>query len=1430
MELISIAKLKSVNSLEKIQALNVVGVYSIRDMAEFDGCRHAELIVAYAEKEQLEELDLENYVEATIDDAYMLTIAQASFNDLKVITDEYYDTLSSKFSIESISDLANFAPYLEAKEIIRNNILGEFYEKPSAPDALLPKIIGSTHTQVGFSNYVKEVEKAFKNFDLNYYADSDEPDPASALIEIFYQSTAKFHLGYLGSIHQKWINMGTHLGEPIHSLALAPGESRNIAIIDWYRRQQSTRGEDTTVSENLRSEFIQTRALNEVVQSTANEHLAGGTEIDANTKTTGYGLVGGLGGGNAQGGASSGSGSLTESLSGMLASVGGALGTGMISSMAGSLGGSLVHSKGTVQGTLKSETSGDREVMGEVVQNITDSTVQNSSNVRSVMSTVVVEDRQSGHQRAQTRNITNYNHSHALNMEYYEVLQTYRIKTGVDSLMPVLFLPFRPIDFDISLIQDYWYLFGRAIKKTNPKKFREYSQVVKDFDPDNTSFDPSGNVRIDQVKITTTKSFSAKVRVELTDSNPTVTLAISSSDLNDGLELTMKGAATYVKHDDVLGGIATFTFTEFNNADSFELDENITANLESTFKSDLEKTMKDYLGDPNKTPKRGEIGLDDNELGSGSNRDNLKQQVDEGKYKLLNKNETLDISFDIEYTLADENQQALVIKQSLTLSYTFDYLYDGFNNELTNVTDFVNTQLTTVADINPTDLIEEIENHFRFHKYGYTKYLLAHLEKEQLIDIIEHLGLSGGAEIVPLTGLIDPNPLGITENLLIFKLKDIAEGAIAPMGQGYNTVLTSPLFDNLDMRGSGFQKDTIKDGRNTMMYQMSAAQLQQGKKNSKAPGKSSNLTLYIDKEAGSDGKYPIQGSVEILTLDKGITHKQPMTISGTATAMKNNKLKVNYNIDTIYGEPVTGDTTSGTLDISINTSTVDLTNIPAVINNYIQTVEQYEEQMRAHPVWSTVFLPTAGVFGEAILGVSNASEYINLRRFYNWQDSPIPNLAPEIQAVNANQDYAQPVSDSLNPTMPVSVLNQMNPQPMPATSLGAALAAIQNGSMFNDMSKTEQLTTVLGTLADLANNTAQLSGNLAGDAAANSLNAAVALGQQVASMIGAAMGSNIASPPETPTAKGGALNVTDPMGDTPTPKEQGQSGVVGVDYPGSNTGSNGTGSDGGGTGGDGEGSGSNSSGGGGTDTGNGAAYDTSETATGTISIQAGLPNPYDYASVNTLEMMDQFIPDDVDQTIYDIYVTLKELVIWVGDDEAKKGMILSLLLKLKKGLATSGWGLVISLLIDVLTSETFIETAEDVLILMYDVIYYFAFPNLGFSGHLDAGTWLYSDIQLTKKKGEAAQVANLTSAPFNNVNYYFGGTPVNSDPNAPAWGIEQLNSAIYINQTVTPASNLTMSFSDHTNDDGVNITIGAKQEMMVKPGVHCTKPPGLCHR
>ena len=1389
MKMLNVTQLTSVDSVVKIQALNALGIFSVVDMAEFAACRHAEYVIAAVRQSTVASAGVENYIES----AALTSDALAHLGDLDLVflisvSEADAEQLATAFAVSTLAGLAELPAYVEARQIVLESIRGTFYENPSAPPELMPKLIGSTHTKVRYSNYVKHTEYVFDDYGLRHLSDTDEPEPAAELIDIFYRAQLKFHLGYLASIHQRWVSAGTHLGGILHSLALAPGESRNIAVLDWYRRQRSTRDETTTTAEQLRADFAQTHAVNEVVQTTANEHLYGSTTVDSTTKTTGAGLVGGTGGGAAASG--TGSADLMSVVGLPVKAAGSATGTS-----ASSIGGSLVYSNGSVQGTLKSETTGTRTVDGELVQDISDATVQNASNVRSVRSTVIVGDDQAGRQRAQTNNVTNYNHSHALTVQYWEVLDSYRIDTGVDILSPMLFLPFGPVNFTIEVIKSYWYLFNKAIRQLQPGKAFEWNQVVRDFNPENEAFDASGDLRVKRVKITRSRSYSEPVRVEFYDADPVVTLAINGFDLDGCLTLKLTGSSDYVSYG-VLD-LDVFDVSSFFTTDSFELDEGIKATLSSDFMVELRRMLKIYLDDSNRTPQVGDIDREDNELGLGSNRNNLKDDVDNGRFSILNGDATVDLNLSsIEYTVADRNDQEQVVTQSIHKTYSYGVLRNEISEEIADVTAYVTTQLATVADINPADVIADIEQYFAFHRYGFTKYLLANLEAEQIKDIIEHLGIFGTTETLALSALIDPKPVALTENLLVFKLKEDAAGLRREIGQNFfGSVQASAFGKDAAVSGTGLRQAALRKGRETTKYRFTG----QPMASQAAEGFSTvNLTLYVDTAAGKTDGHAIEGSMDVIQVIGNRQFTYPLVLAGTATSAQDGRIHVGYTAEGALPSDFP-DLQHGTLDWTFDFPAPSGEHIADIVHDYVADLAEYEVVVQQRHHWTDAFLPSPGVFAEAMLSRSNASEILDPRRLFAWHELPIPNLAPAIQAVNVNQDYAQPVPGTLAPTVPVSVLNQISPiqYPMP-TSLTSALDAVQNGAMFTDMSKTDQLSTILGTLADLANNTAQLSGNLAGDAAANALNSAVALGQQVADMVGNAMTTNVADPPKTLTEKGIALAALDTVADKSDGGPigtigQAETGVVGapvppppppppvVPVPPTPPVTN-----------------------------------TSDTISGTLKIRAGLPGPYDYATVNLLEMIDSFIPDAVDEATLRIYQTLKSLVISVGDDAGKVGQMVTILeeLLLLAGLETGGATLVIIAVIEVLTSPTFIELGEDVLILLYDLVYYFTHPYLGYAGGLDLGAWLSADIAYSKAKGQPAQVSTLTSVPFNNVTYYVGGTPINVAPNPPTWAAETLSGSLPVYTTTTDPSKLTVTVSDVPTGNSVALTVDADQEMM----------------
>jgi hypothetical protein len=97
-------------------------------------------------------------------------------------------------------------------------------------------------------------------------------------------------------------------------------------------------------------------------------------------------------------------------------------------------------------------------------------------------------------------------------------------------------------------------------------------------------------------------------------------------------------------------------------------------------------------------------------------------------------------------------------------------------------------------------------------------------------------------------------------------------------------------------------------------------------------------------------------------------------------------------------------------------------------------------------------LPSGGVFAEAILGRANSAEKLDITRFWNWQDSPIPLQAPDIAAVQAGSRAQQDNTTPSGLAAPIVAFNNPAPLPDPAGVSAATLSALASGSMFRDMS------------------------------------------------------------------------------------------------------------------------------------------------------------------------------------------------------------------------------------------------------------------------------------------------------------------------------------------------------------------------------------------
>ena len=493
--LFAILSLNVLQSLdeEKAQSLRAIGIHSIGDLLHYKPLHISQLLMAVHTGEIGHDILLDNYLDTAYVNKKPSELADLPIVAIEGIGGSTKMVFNESFGITTIRELSLFPPFIEAQNYLSPD--PEVFNEPaSAPEDLMPKILGNTSSIARYSSFVMDEEiRMDKSLGIQTKIRKAFPNPE--LIQLFNAGNFECFLGYIAGFKQSWINMGTHLGEIIHSLALAPGESRNIAVIEWYRRQSSNRSEETLVDEQLSNSLTHTRALDEVTKVTAQEHQSGQTDTMNNTTSTANSESKGFNLGSA-----------VSAVADLTAVVGFPMTAAQ--SIAGNFnsGNSSVHSNNTQIGTISSSSSGNRDILGEMSQNITESTLQNSSNIRSLWSTVVVTDEQTEREDIQTRNVTNYNHSHALTVQYFEVLQKYHVKLELNNWTPVLYLPFRPLDFNLNIIQKYWHLLKLPLQRFFPEKFEKYHPYISEPLSLGNNGIEGGNYQVTKVKVVVSSS------------------------------------------------------------------------------------------------------------------------------------------------------------------------------------------------------------------------------------------------------------------------------------------------------------------------------------------------------------------------------------------------------------------------------------------------------------------------------------------------------------------------------------------------------------------------------------------------------------------------------------------------------------------------------------------------------------------------------------------------------------------------------------------------------------------------------------------------------------------------------------------------------------------------------------------------------------
>jgi hypothetical protein len=211
-----------------------------------------------------------------------------------------------------------------------------------------------------------------------------------------YQATTIAH-GHLLTFKQVWKADGYSLGDLLYSLPLAPGQQKLVSVLDWERIESARRDARRTETEEVVAGLTRDRDVTDIVRSSLRERLDARSTADVSSVGGGFGLFAFIFTLGAAGGVSSAS--------------------------------STAH-----------QTSG-RDVTGSALNQVRDRTMQAASAVRGQRASVVQTARQGESVRATTEVVANYNHCHAITVEYFEVLRHLQVSQELHEVQECLFVP-----------------------------------------------------------------------------------------------------------------------------------------------------------------------------------------------------------------------------------------------------------------------------------------------------------------------------------------------------------------------------------------------------------------------------------------------------------------------------------------------------------------------------------------------------------------------------------------------------------------------------------------------------------------------------------------------------------------------------------------------------------------------------------------------------------------------------------------------------------------------------------------------------------------------------------------------------------------------------------------------------------------------------
>jgi hypothetical protein len=811
------------------------------------------------------------------------------------------DVIAQALDVATVQELASWPPYLAARRIFTHLFFPENTAgfDPERPVDLLP-VTGQYPTErVQYASLLMDEIRTLEGDKAINITDPDFRPLDLAALAAADTGFSRVAFGALLTFTQSWFAQGVTLGQLLHSTALAPGESTRVAVIDWTRRSRAGETESITEVDDLTQDASHNRSINEVTDAVATEAQEGFSESNTNSSSTQFGM------------------SAAAELSAPLG--------GLLGGPSGSMGTSLSTASTSSHADSYASSFGRRQISTSMNQKVNDRTHQHAHSSRNRRASVVKEVAQSEHESVSTRVIANYNHMHALTVQYYEVVQLYRIETAVTRAEKVVFVPVALPDFtDQALVRRFQSVLARAALTS------EMREALRTLDV----------IELAPVPATRFSAFDGPIKDILTDT------LVTKFGTRTALAKAPRVAAALDRE-----AVSAAVAEKDTGATEGTGETAVTGRALAARMSTAVETLESAVVEPVR-------GLSAAALARENILADTRIRVTEAMPLITQISSHLWLADQID-RLSGLLGSPLLRRGSASVYLPTDVTVEGASVTAQAGSFTVIFRLASGADVtelSPSDPVRLSE-----------------------VRRILLRGTSAAEQNVAVT-------LTVNRNGVRFPLR-LPEVVVK---KGTNT--TQPV---VDVQPGGVGQNVIAHlAQNKLHY-------------AQAIYRSLDAVQIAMLLAG----HTITVTGEVVPLAQAVDPK-PIRYIG------------NYLAFTMNVEPTDPEWAAWLKDHGVHLG---------------------------KPNEDVVPLGTGGTFAEAVLGRSNSAEKLDLTRFWNWQDSPTPLVPTEIAAV---QTGSRATAEDVKPgQLSQPIVNLMTPTTLPdPAGTAAVLSAIQNGSMFRDMS------------------------------------------------------------------------------------------------------------------------------------------------------------------------------------------------------------------------------------------------------------------------------------------------------------------------------------------------------------------------------------------